>query len=186
MAYKTPEQMLELILDENLLTDACMTIIDGRNEFGFHAVEVPNCCIKNVSGNEYALTFVTDDEKNLVVNVKVPQPEKDFTFWLMTFRKGEYDVVCVQHEKTDEPYPEVKKKEYLSVIAMFLSHYKVGTRTKLMNILEYGYDVLKNEIGDNENAYKLIRDRMNNEIDVRRALSMPDKFGVRFNFHFDE
>lgn len=39
MAYKTPEQMLELIREENLLTDACMTIIDGRNEFGFHAAE---------------------------------------------------------------------------------------------------------------------------------------------------
>ena len=41
MAYKTPEQMVNLIIEENLLTDACMTIIDGRNEYGFHAVEIP-------------------------------------------------------------------------------------------------------------------------------------------------
>ena len=42
MAYKTPEQMLDIILSENLLTDACMTIIDGRNEYGFHAAKVPD------------------------------------------------------------------------------------------------------------------------------------------------
>lgn len=186
MAYKTPEQMLEWMIEENLLTDACMTIIDGRNEFGFHAVEVPPGCIEKTGEDEYNLKFVTEDSEDLIVPVKVPQPDKNFTFWLIKFKEGEYQVVCVQHEKTDESYSEIKKKEYLSVIAMFLDYFKVGTRTKLMNILEYGYDTLKSEIGDNENAYKLLRDRMDNEIDVRRALHMPDKFGVRFNFHFNE
>ena len=42
MAYKTPEQMLDIILSENLLTDACMTIIDGRNEYGCLLYTSPN------------------------------------------------------------------------------------------------------------------------------------------------
>ena len=62
MAYKTPEQMLELIREENLLTDACMTIIDGRNEFGFHAAEVPEGSVKNFGDGAYEITLADGDE----------------------------------------------------------------------------------------------------------------------------
>ena len=48
MAYKTPEQMLDIILSENLLTDACMTIIDGRNEYGFHAAKYLTAALKKL------------------------------------------------------------------------------------------------------------------------------------------
>ena len=56
MAYKTPEQMLDIILSENLLTDACMTIIDGRNEYGFHAAKVPDSSLEKTAPGKYNIT----------------------------------------------------------------------------------------------------------------------------------
>ena len=75
MAYKTPEQMLELIREENLLTDACMTIIDGRNEFGFHAAEVPEGSVKNFGDGAYEITLADGDE-DVHIPVHVPQTDK--------------------------------------------------------------------------------------------------------------
>ena len=73
---------------------------------------------------------------------------------------------------------------YMSVIALFLDHYKIGTRTKLMNILKYGYAELKKEIGD-DNAYELLRDYMDTGVSIMRAEHMPKTFGIRFKFDFD-
>ena len=86
---------------------------------------------------------------------------------------------------SSESKTEMKKKEYLSVIAFFLDHYKIGTRTKLLGVLKNGYAMLKKEIGDN-NAYDLLRDYMNESLVVQRAEEMPDKYGVRFKFHLND
>lgn len=182
MAYKTPEQMLDYILNEHLLTDACMTIIDGRNEYGFHAVEVPKNNIKNKGKGNVEITLA-EGNKEIHVPVKIPDPSKSYSLWLMSFVDGRYDIICVQYERGQESEASVKQKEYLSVIAMFLDRYKVGTKTKLMNILKYGYAQLKKEINEN-NAYELLRDYLNDSLVVQRAEHMPDKYGVRFNFHF--
>lgn len=72
----------------------------------------------------------------------------------------------------------------MSVIALFLDHYKIETRTKLMNILKYGYAELKKEIGD-DNAYELLRDYMDTGVSIMRAEHMPKTFGIRFKFDFD-
>lgn len=184
MAYKTPEQMLELIREENLLTDACMTIIDGRNELGFHAAEVPEGSVKNFGDGAYEITLADGDE-DVHIPVHVPQTDKETTFWLISFKAGEYNIVAVQHDKSDEDQVELKKKEYMSVIAFFLDHYHIGTKTRLLGVLQYGYEQLKKEIGE-DNAYTLLRDYLDSSMDVRRAEVMPKKFGVRFNFHFDE
>lgn len=183
MAYKTPEQMLEYILNEHLLTDACMTIIDGRNEFGFHAVEVPKNNIKNKGNGRVEITLA-EGSKEIHIPVVIPDPSKLYSLWLMSFVDGKYDIICVQYERGKESEAAVKQKEYLSVIAMFLDKYKVGTRTKLMNILKYGYSQLKKEINE-ENAYELLRDYLDAGLVVQRAESMPDKYGVRFKFHFE-
>lgn len=182
MAYKTPEQMLNIIIEENLLTDACMTIIDGRNEYGFHAVEIPECCIEYKDKGNYEVILTDENQKEVRVPVTVPDLTKSASLWLVSFTEGRYDIICVQYDKGDLDDAAMKQKEYLSVIAMFLDHYKIGTKTRLMNVLKYGYDVLKKEIGE-QNSYELLRDCMNTEIDIRRAAEMPNKFGVRFKFH---
>ena len=183
MAYKTPEQMLDYILNEHLLTDACMTIIDGRNEYGFHAVEVPKNSIKNKGNGKVEITLAEGD-KETHVPVKIPDPSKSYSLWLMSFNTVKYEIICVQYERGQESEASVKQKEYLSVIAMFLDKYKVGTKTKLINILKYGYEQLKKEISE-DNAYELLRDYLDAGLVVQRAESMPDKYGVRFNFHFE-
>ena len=86
MAYKTPEQMLEIIKNEHLLTDACMTIIDGRNEFGFHAAEVPSGSVKDMGDGSYEITIVEDDD-DLHIPVHIPMTNKETTFWLISFKK---------------------------------------------------------------------------------------------------
>lgn len=184
MAYKTPEQMVNLIIEENLLTDACMTIIDGRNEYGFHAVEIPPDSIRPIGRNR-ANVLLNDSGKNISVPVTLPDTDKEYSLWLMSFIEGKYEVICVQHDPSSESKTEMKKKEYLSVIAFFLDHYKIGTRTKLLGVLKNGYAMLKKEIGDN-NAYDLLRDYMNESLVVQRAEEMPDKYGVRFKFHLND
>ena len=184
MAYKTPEQMLEIIKTENLLTDACMTIIDGRNEFGFHATEVPDGSIKEFGDGAYEITL-TEGNEDIHIPVHIPVTDKETSLWLISFKKGEYNIIAVQHDKIDEDPKELKKKEYMSVIACFLDHYHIGTKTKLMGILQYGYAQLKKEIGE-DNAYALLRDYLDTSMDVRRAEELPKKFGIRFNFHFNE
>lgn len=181
MAYKTPEQMLELILKESLLTDACMTIIDGRNEYGFHAVEIPSGSIEKVDGNKYELVFLNEKQEEVRVPVEVPANEKETALWLIKSKKDMYDIVCIQHDANDDSPAKNKQKEYMSVIAMFLDHYGIGTRTRLLNILKYGYEELKKEIGE-DNEYELLRDSMNAELDIRKAEYIPDKYGVRFDF----
>ena len=179
MAYKTPEQMLEIIKNEHLLTDACMTIIDGRNEFGFHAAEVPSGSVKDMGDGSYEITIVEDDD-----DLHIPMTNKETTFWLISFKKGEYNIIAVQHDKDAGEYADVKKKEYMSVIALFLDHYHIGTRMRLIGVLQYGYEQLKKELNE-KNEYKLLRDYMDSSIDIRRAEKMPDKYGIRFHFHFE-
>ena len=185
MAYKTPEQMLDIILSENLLTDACMTIIDGRNEYGFHAAKVPDSSLEKTAPGKYNITLRGGDGKDVVVNATAPENGKKTNFWLISFEEGNYNVICVQYDDNGEPSRALEQKEYMSVIALFLAHYKIGTRTKQMTIYKNGYAELKKEIGD-DNAYTLLRDYLDSSMDVRRAEVMPKKFGVRFNFHFDE
>lgn len=184
MAYKTPEQMVNLIIEENLLTDACMTIIDGRNEYGFHAVEIPPDNIRPIGRNRVNI-LLNDSGKDVSIPVTFPDTDKEYSLWLMSFVEGKYEVICVQHDPSSESKTEMKKKEYLSVIAFFLDHYKIGTRTKLLGVLKNGYTMLKKEIGDN-NAYDLLRDYMNESLVVQRAEEMPDKYGVRFKFHLND
>lgn len=184
MAYKTPEQMLEIIKNEHLLTDACMTIIDGRNEFGFHAAEVPSGSVKDMGDGSYEITIVEDDD-DLHIPVHIPMTNKETTFWLISFKKGEYNIIAVQHDKDAGEYADVKKKEYMSVIALFLDHYHIGTHMRLIGVLQYGYEQLKKELNE-KNEYKLLSDYMDSSIDIRRAEKMPDKYGIRFHFHFDD
>ena len=91
----------------------------------------------------------------------------------------------MQHDKDAGEYADVKKKEYMSVIALFLDHYHIGTHMRLIGVLQYGYEQLKKELNE-KNEYKLLRDYMDSSIDIRRAEKMPDKYGIRFHFHFDD
>ena len=104
MAYKTPEQMLDIILSENLLTitpqatvvkDACMTIIDGRNEYGFHAAKVPDSSLEKTAPGKYNITLRGGDGKDIVVNATAPENGKKTNFWLISFEEGNYNVICV-------------------------------------------------------------------------------------------
>lgn len=185
MAYKTPEQMLDIILNENLLTDACMTIVDGRNEYGFHAMKVPEGSVKKLEPGKYEITLRDDEGKDVVLSATAPVNEKETNFWLISFEKDKYNVICVQYLPNGESAKTLEQKEYMSVIALFLDHYKIGTRTKLMNVLKYGYSELKKEIND-DNAYELLRDYMDAGVSVMRAEHLPQKFGVRFQFHFED
>ncbi len=185
MAYKTPEEMLKLIVEENLLTDACMTIVDGRNEYGFHAVEIPASSIHKKNDTEYEIEIMDENGKRNFIPVNVPANGKATKLWLISSKKGNYDVISIQHDETEEDERTLRQKEYMSVIALFLDHFHIGTRIRLMNILKYGYTALKKEIVEDD-AYELLRDRMNNEMDIRRADVIPEKFGVRFNFHVDD
>lgn len=185
MAYKTPEQMLNYIRENNLLTDACMTIIDGRNEFGFHAIEIPKESVKDLGNGNFQIVLV-DGDNDVHIPVKAADPKKETSFWLISFKEGRYDIICVQHEKNAGSAAEVKQKEYMSVIALFLDHYKIGTASKLMEVLKYGYNKLKEETDDKDNAYELLRDYMDAGLVVKRAEHIPDKFGVRFKFHLED
>ena len=185
MAYKTPEEMVQLIIKENLLTDACMTIVDGRNEYGFHAVEIPASSIHKKSEAEYEIEVMDENGNKTLIPAKVPANGKVTKLWLISSKKGNYDVISIQHDETEEDERTLRQKEYMSVIALFLDHFHIGTKIRLMNILKYGYTALKKEIGEDD-AYELLRDRMNNEMDIRRADVIPEKFGVRFNFHVDD
>ena len=128
--------MLDIILSENLLTDACMTIIDGRNEYGFHAAKVPDSSLEKTAPGKYNITLRGGDGKDIVVNATAPENGKKTNFWLISFEEGNYNVICVQYDDNGEPSRALEQKEYMSVIALFLDHYKIGTRTKLMNILK--------------------------------------------------
>ena len=90
MAYKTPEQMLDIILSENLLTDACMTIIDGRNEYGFHAAKVPDSSLEKTAPGKYNITLRGGDGKDIVVNATAPENGKKTNFWLISFEEGKF------------------------------------------------------------------------------------------------
>lgn len=181
MSYKNPGQMLEYIINNSLLTDACMTIIDGRNEYGFHAIKVPESSINRITKTAYMIKIV-DGKDILSVPVTIPDNGKPSSIWLISFEKGKYEALCVQHEtKENLTEKEIEKKEYLSVIALFLDHYKVGTRTKLLGILKYGYAQLKKEIGD-DNPYELLKDYMDESYVLLKSKNMPDKYGIRFNF----
>ena len=104
----------------------------------------------------------------------------------MQFGDKKGNVVAVQHDKGEnENTAAIKKKEYLSVIAMFLDHYKIGTKTKLVNVLKYGYAQLKKETGE-DNPYELLRDFMDDGLSIQKAEQIPEKFGLRFKFHFEE
>ena len=99
-------------------------------------------------------------------------------------RDALFHLPIAQYDDNGEPSRALEQKEYMSVIALFLDHYKIGTRTKLMNILKYGYAELKKEIGD-DNAYELLRDYMDTGVSIMRAEHMPKTFGIRFKFDFD-
>lgn len=180
MAYKTPEQMLDIILNENLLTDACMTIIEGRNEYGFHAMKVPAGSIKKLTDTAYEL-LLTDGENDIHVPVNIPDNGMETSIWLVCFKEDNYDIMTVQHDKGAGNIVELEKKEYMSIIMMFLEHYKIATRTKLMGMLKNGYAELKRETG-NDNSYELLRDYQNAGYIVQRTEHIPKKFNIRFNF----
>ena len=186
MTYKTPEEMIDYIVSEHLLTDACMTIIDGRNEYGFHATEIPKESIKDYGDGAYEILLSESKEKDIKIPVHIKDTSKETAFWLMQFGDKKGNIVAVQHDKGEnENTAAIKKKEYLSVIAMFLDHYKIGTRTKLMNVLKYGYAQLKRETGEND-PYELLRDFMDEGLSIQRAEQIPERFGLRFKFHFEE
>ena len=115
MAYKTPEQMLDIILSENLLTDACMTIIDGRNEYGFHAAKVPDSSLEKTAPGKYNITLRGGDGKDVVVNATAPENGKKTNFWLISFEEGNYNVICVQYDDNGEPSRALEQKEFTDI-----------------------------------------------------------------------
>lgn len=180
MSYKTPEQMLNVIIKENLLTDACMTILEGRNDYGFHAVKVPDRSVTPLGNGEFKIEL-SDGQNDIEAKAFVKDTSKTTSFWLVSFDNNKYQIISVQHDK-EQNDKEINKKEYLSMIAMFLDHYKVGTKMRLIQILKNGYSKLKKEINDNENPYELIRDYMDAGLLVTKVDAIPQKYNVRFNF----
>lgn len=183
MAFKTAEQMIEIIVNEKLLADACMTIIEGRNEYGFHAAKVPAGSIKKLTDTAYEL-LLTDGENDIHVPVNIPESDTDLStsIWLVRYKDdGNYDIITIQHDATLTDTIALEQKEYLSIIMMFLEHYKITTRTKLISLLKNGYKRLKEETGE-DNAYELLRDCMDTSYVVQRTDKIPTKFNIRFNF----
>lgn len=181
MGYKTSEQMLQTILNEGLLTDACMTILEGRNMYGFHATEVPAGSIKKMTDGAYEITVTDAGNDDLHIPVRVSDDTKETSFWLIRMRKDKpYEIFAIQHE--DAAAQDIKRKEYLSNLLLFLDYYKIGTNAQLMNVLKDGYSRLKKELGE-ENPYELLKDYMSDEMVALKAEQMPDKFGVRIKFH---
>lgn len=183
MAYKKPNEMVELIIKEQLLKDACMTVIDGRNEYGFHAIEVPQNCVTQ-KGNDYHIEVLDKEKRRICKDITVEPYGKDFTFWLLRFHRDTYDLVCLFHNPTEKNPVALKQSEYLAIMAIFCDRFKIGTKTKLLGILKNGFDILKKETGL-ETSCELLRDFMASETDIRWAEQFPDKYGVRFHFHFD-
>ena len=183
MAYKTPEQMLQIILNEGLLTDACMTILEGRNPYGFHAAEIPAGSVKKLADGAYTIT-VTSDGGDVHIPVHVKDTEKETSFWLIKLENGKpYSVFAIQHDAgTDEK--QVKQKEYLSCLTLFLDYHKVRTNTQLMAVLKDGFSRLKKELHDEGNPYELLRDYLSDETVAMRTARMPKKFGLRLDFHW--
>lgn len=183
MAYKTPEQMLQIILNEGLLTDACMTILEGRNPYGFHAAEIPAGSVKKLADGAYTIT-VTSDGGDVHIPVHVKDTEKETSFWLIKLESGKpYSVFAIQHDAgTDEK--QIKQKEYLSCLTLFLDYHKIRTNTKLMAVLKDGFSRLKKELHDEGNPYELLRDYLSDETVAMRTAHMPKKFGLRLDFHW--
>lgn len=183
MAYKTPEQMLQIILNEGLLTDACMTILEGRNPYGFHAAEIPSGSVKKLADGAYTIT-VTSDGGDVHIPVHVKDSKKETSFWLIKLENGKpYSVFAIQHDAgTDEK--KVKQKEYLSCLTLFLDYHKIRTNTQLMAVLKDGFSRLKKELHDEGNPYELLRDYLSDETVAMRTARMPKKFGLRLDFHW--
>ena len=73
-----------------------MTIIDGRNEYGFHAAKVPDSSLEKTAPGKYNITLRGGDGKDIVVNATAPENGKKTNFWLISFEEGNYNVICVQ------------------------------------------------------------------------------------------
>lgn len=185
MAYKTPEQMLQIILKEGLLTDACMTILEGRNAYGFQATEIPAGSVEKIGDGSYTIT-VTSEKEDIHIPVHVKDETRPASFWLMKLDNSKpYTIFALQND-AGEDAKEVKKKEYLACLTLFLDYHKVRTTTQLMSILKDGFKRLKTELKAEDNPYELLRDYLSNETVTLRTDHMPDKFGIRFNFHWKD
>lgn len=181
MAYKTAEQILNYILENSLLTDTCMTLFEGRNEFGFRATAIPHDSVKHIGNGRFRILLHDPSDGDFEVPVTVDNKDKFVSFWLISFNPENSEVAAVMCDKGDYSERELEQKMYLAVILMFLDHYKINTTGKILSILKRGYKQLKEEIHD-ENNFELLRDQMNAGIAVARMDHLTNKVNVRFNF----
>lgn len=183
MVYRTPEEMVDLIVKEHLLQDASMTILDGRNRYGFKAVEVPASSIDK-AGDIWHVTVYEKDGTPVKTDVSVYNDGKSVSLWLVKTGEGAYDVMALRHDKEDAESIETKRKEYLAMLAVFFDRFGLNTRGKMLAVLREGFQRLKEETGLQTDC-EFLRDFLANETIVRQG-QIPDKYGVRFRFHFPE
>lgn len=187
MAYKTPAQMADLVMDENLFLDACVTIVTGRNDYGFKATKIPPNMIEKTEDWKYNAIFGTADGE--IVRVPLVPPKgsegKEIDFWVVSFKEGKQEIFGIAHNPVDESPFDTERRAYLAAMALFFDKYRIGTKMRLMTILERGYEILKKENGE-VNDYKLMRDA---KIDAAKAeyvrqlmAQTPGKVNLRLNF----
>ena len=156
--YRTPEEIFEIINEEQLQLDVDMTIIGGNNSFGYQVMMVPKECIH--FRKEEVVINLPNAEENIVVSVsEFPCKPKHCLYFIV--KDGDsyiFSIYYPDHEDEISNSDEQKMRKFeKQCILEFLEKKKINTRGKLLKLLKDGYQMYKDILGL-EDSFELQKD----------------------------
>lgn len=158
MAYKTPEELIAIVDEENLWFDVYMTLFVGNNNLRFSVMELPEDRVE-VRDNTVSIQFADDEEPEVMAFAPVGS-ELEFPKNMLIYlvRDGDsFSLRIFDAEEDEKDFDRI-------ILEDFLSGHNINTRGKLLKILKDGYRIYKDYV-DEPDPFELHRDSMSAEIE---------------------
>lgn len=158
MAYKTPEELVAIVDEENLWFDVYMTLFVGNNNLNFSVMELPEDRVE-IWNNTVSVQFSDDEEPEVMAFAPVGS-ELEFPKNMLIYlvRDGDsFSLRIFDAEEDEKDFDRI-------ILEDFLSGHNINTRGKLLKILKDGYQLYKDYV-DEPDPFELHRDSMSAEIE---------------------
>lgn len=157
--YKTPEELVALLNEENLMFDAVMSIVGGNNKYGYQVVVIPKEDV-HCKKDHVEVKYLEEEDPYLFPNDSLPCEPKLCSFYIL--KDGDnYWISACNADENNEGLDEEQKRSSIEeyCIAEFLGNKEINTRGKLLKILKDGYQMYKNHVGISD-SYEFHRDSL--------------------------
>lgn len=158
MAYKTPEELIAIVDEENLWFDVIATLFMGNNNLRFSIMELPEDRVK-MQNNEVSIQFSDKEEPKVIALEPLEhEPELPKHIRIYLIRDGDsFSLRIFDAEEDEKDFDRI-------ILEDFLSGHNINTRGKLLKILKDGYQLYKDYV-DESDQFELHRDSMSAEIE---------------------